>query len=86
VAEVARSFGIEDSSPLMAPLLAPEVISEVQAVSCLGRSVHVGVARRIVRMLMARGLIAAGATYGSAYSGVDGVAAAMESELGDSWS
>ncbi|KAL1530350.1 hypothetical protein AB1Y20_001258 [Prymnesium parvum] len=31
VAEVARSFGIEDSSPLMAPLLAPEVISEVQA-------------------------------------------------------
>lgn len=86
VVEVARSCGISETSPLMAALNAPEVMSEVQAVSCLGRGVHVGVARLIVRMLIGRGLITPGATYGSAYSGVDGVAAALEAELGETWS
>ena len=56
-----------------------------QAVSCLGRSVHVGVARALVRELLRRGVLAKGARYGSAYSGIDTFAAAVDVELEGSW-
>ncbi|KAL1525239.1 hypothetical protein AB1Y20_020106 [Prymnesium parvum] len=40
VEEVARSFGVAAHSRLMGALLAPEVMTAVQAVECLGRGVH----------------------------------------------
>ena len=40
VEEVARSLGITKASPLMRMLRSPTVLSEGQAVACLGRSVH----------------------------------------------
>lgn len=85
VDEVARAFGIASTSPLMTTLREPSVMTDAQAVSCLGRSVHVGVARLLVGDLLRRGAIHRGLTYGSAYSGVDGFAAALEGELGEDW-
>ncbi|KAL1503718.1 hypothetical protein AB1Y20_012190 [Prymnesium parvum] len=85
VEEVARGFGVPRGSPLMATLVAPDLLTAAEAVSCLGESVHVGVARLLVRALVARGLLAPGATYGSAYAGLDGFGAAMEEELGGAW-
>lgn len=85
VEEVARAFGIAGASPLTKALTDPAVMTAVQAVSCLGRSVHVGVARLILAALLRRRVIRPGLTYGSAYSGVDGVAAALEMELGARW-
>ena len=64
----------------MEGLTDPKVMSARQAVEALGGGVHVGVARQLVRDLMQRGWLAPGMTYGSAYSGVDTVAAAVEAE------
>ena len=83
--EVARAFGVPEDSRLMRALTTPGTITPTQAVRCLGRSVHVGVARAIVRTLMARGTLTRGLSYGSAYSGVDTFAAALEAELGGAW-
>ena len=77
--EVARGFMLPESSTLTPVLLGQTAIdgggrkrlSANQAVSCLGRSVHVGVARQLVKGLVAHGLLKRGATYGSAFSGVD---------------
>ena len=56
-----------------------------QAVSCLGRSIHAGVARQIVRELLTRGVIEPGLRYGSDCSGVDLFAAGVQAELGSQW-
>ncbi|KAL1520620.1 hypothetical protein AB1Y20_022194 [Prymnesium parvum] len=69
----------------MSALVEPDVMTAVQAVECLGRGVHVGVARCLVRDLVLRGLLARGATYGSAFSGLDCIAAAMDDELDGEW-
>ena len=86
---MARAFMIPETSALMPILLGQRRIGEgdgfllsaVQAASCLGRCVHTGVARQIVRELVRRGLIGCGASYGSAFSGIDTFAAAVEAEL-----
>ena len=86
VEEVARSFGIVDGSPMMEMLKVPRgVLSKNQAVACLGRSVSVHVARRIVALLVSRGLIARGLRYGSAYSGIDTFAVAVDEATGGEW-
>ena len=71
VEEVARGFGIPAACPLMAMLAAATPLSCNVAVDCLGRSIHVVSATRIVKMLAGRGLLARGLRYGSAYSGID---------------
>ena len=76
VEEVARGFGIPAACPLMAMLAAATPLSCNVAVDCLGRSIHVVSATRIVKMLVGRGLLARGLRYGSAYSGIDTFAAA----------
>ena len=61
--EAARAFMIPPTSTLMPVLLGQrrsdevgaKVLSASQAMSCLGRSVHTGVARQIVALLKARG-------------------------------
>lgn len=85
VEEVSRSMGVPPESPVMVPL-TDETFTAIQAVAALGEAVHVGVVRRLVRRLLEAGVLARGATYGSAYSGVDLVAAALEAELGADWS
>ena len=56
VQEVARGFMVPQESPLMRVLTEGNLLSAGEAVSCLGRAVHVGVARQIVVTLMRRGL------------------------------
>ena len=85
VEEVARAFGIPRASSMYAMLAAP-VLTCNQAVESLGRSVHVGCARAIVRMLLSQGWIAAGLRYGSMFSGIDTFAVGLEAELGEGWS
>ena len=85
VEEVARSFGVSDKSPLCAALFTEEAMTAVQAVACLGRSIHVGVARQLLRMLRAEGLLPSGLLYGSAFSGIDTFAAAVDEELEGDW-
>jgi hypothetical protein len=86
VQEVARSFEVPTVSPLMEALTSRRTMTAVQAVECLGRSIHVGVARRVVRLLIDEGAIAPGLRYGSAFSGIDTFAAAVDEELEGDWS
>ena len=86
VQEVARGFMVSHESPLMEVLVNENLLSAGEAVSCLGRAVHVGVARQIVVTLLRRGLLRDGLTYASAFSGVDTVAAAVEAEMPGNWS
>ena len=86
VQEVARGFGVPAIGPLMKMLKAEEPLSPNQAVACLGRSVHVKSAARVVDTLMERGVLARGLSYGSAYSGIDTFAAAVEMATGGEWS
>ena len=92
VEEVARSMGVPVASPVMGPLLGGPLADGIdrveasEAVGALGRAVHVGVVRTIIRYLMRRGVISKGATYGSAYSGIDLAATAMEEEMSGEWS
>ena len=87
VNEVARAFEIPTSSALSAVLLAdaPASLTPNQAVSCLGRGIHVGVACCILETLKARGLLSGVVRYASMFSGIDTVAVAMEHVLGASW-
>ena len=85
VEEVCRGFGVHAESALMRTMRDKRLLSDNQAVACLGRSVHVGVARCIVAELRERGVLPEHVRYGSAYSGVDTFAVAMEAELGASW-
>ena len=83
VGEVARSFGIPRVSRVFRMLMSDSYLSPIQAVSCLGAAVHVDVARVLVRHLRDRGLLSPGVRYGSACSGVDTFACALEAELRD---
>jgi hypothetical protein len=89
VEENARAFMVPRLSSLMGVLTTPKsqggLLTDIQAVSCLGRSVHVGVARQIVLLLKARGLAYRGMRYASAFSGIDTFAAALEQEFGDNF-
>jgi hypothetical protein len=93
VEEVSRAFGVPAASPVMAPLLGrllPEERKEdemtaIQAVGALGEGVHVGLCKRLVAMLADRGVIGPGMRYGSAFSGIDLVAAAVEEVFGANW-
>jgi hypothetical protein len=90
VQEVARGFMLPAGSMLTRVLTTEKInggpLTAIQAVSCLGRSVHVGVAHQIVRLLKARGLAYGGMRYASAFSGIDTFAAALELEFGDNFS
>jgi hypothetical protein len=84
VEEVARSLMVPARCPIMRMLRSP-ALTEIQAVSALGRSVHVGVARSILAALIEEGVLHAGITYGSAWSGIDVFAAAVDEELKGKW-
>ena len=86
VEEVARGFQVPTGSPLMRMLSNTKELTTIQLTSCLGRGVHVGVARRLVSMLVLRGKLSRGMTYGSAYSGIDTFAAAVEAEFSGDFS
>ena len=85
VEEVCRSMGVPRSSPVVGALIAEDTCTAIQAVSALGDAVHVGAVRRLIRHLADAGAIAPGLTYGSAYSGVDLVAAAVDAEMDGDW-
>ena len=91
VEEVMRSFGVPSDGPLWYTLQLREgMLSPQQAVNCLGRSIHVGVGRRLVATLRDRGLLTAEVNgpflrYGSSFSGIDTFAAALDAELRDPW-
>ena len=65
----------------MTTLGDPKIGTAREAVTWLGRAIHVGVARCFVRELLRRGWVQPGVLYGSAYSGIDTFAAALEAEL-----
>jgi site-specific DNA-cytosine methylase len=79
VEEVARGYMVP-RGPLLR-MLRSTVLTEAQAVGHLGNAVHVGVARQLVRHLVERGSCMAGLRYGSAFSGIDSFAAAVDAEL-----
>ena len=82
VQEVMRSFGVPAQSSLWKALVREGLLTAPQAVSCLGRSVNVSVARQVVATLIQSGALAPGLSYGSAFSGIDTFAAAVEEETG----
>ena len=81
VEEVGRCMGLEEGCPLMATLSDESVLTPNQAVTCLGRGVHAGVAKQVTRWLLAQGRIPARPTYGTAFSGVDLFAAGLNSSF-----
>jgi hypothetical protein len=83
VREVARAFGIRDASPLAIALEG--VASPTNAVKWLGKSIHAGVATRLLQHLKCMGLLPGHITYGSACSGVDTFAAAVDMVWPDAW-
>jgi hypothetical protein len=85
VQEVMRAFMVPEACGLWRALTDPRWLTAVEAVSALGRGIHVGVARAIVRTLVEEGTLGPGLTYASAYSGVDTFAAAVEAELCGAW-
>ena len=86
VEEVMRAYGIPAGSDLWRSLLAPKgVVSAPQAVSCLGRGVHVGVAHRIMVTLLEGGKLTLPLAYGSAFSGIDTFASAVDKATGGLW-
>jgi hypothetical protein len=89
VEECARAFMVPTGSTLMRILTTTKAdggpLTAIQAVSCLGRSVHVGVAHQIVLLLKARGMAYKGMRYASAFSGIDTFAAALELEFEDNF-
>ena len=82
VEETARACGVPDGSPLHRALAH---LTPIQAVSALGDGVHVTVAEYIVAKALA-GLPPVSSScpirYGSALSGIDGLAAALHSASG----
>jgi hypothetical protein len=84
VEENARALEVPPFSPLMVGL-GSNCLTAIQAVSALGRGIHVGAARSVLRPLVTRGTLRAGMTYGSAWSGIDTFAAAVEAETGGEW-
>ena len=85
VEAVARACGLAAGSPLMETLSTPGVLTPCEAVSSLGRSVHKGVAKQLLLELVGRGCLGPGLTYGTAYSGIDVFAAAVEEVTEGNW-
>ena len=86
VEETMRAFGIPAGSRAWKELRSSQcLLGAAAAVSCLGRGIHTGVARQLVKKLVADGTVAPGCTYGSAFSGLDTFASAVEAELGRDW-
>ena len=85
VEEVCRSCGLASPNPLRHMLTSPDVLTPIQAVSCLGRGIHVGVALQLLRQLKSEGLLKSGLSYGSSYSGIDMFAAALDYEMNGEW-
>ena len=80
--EVTRAFGVRDESPLTSALLA---INPITAVETAGRGIHAGVAARILRLLDTEGHLPGAVRYGSACSGVDFFAEALEIVRPGNW-
>lgn len=87
VEENARAMDVPRGSSLMRGLrLAGKgAFTALQATGALGRGIHVGAARGLIRPLVTRGVLRPGMTYGSAWSGIDMFAAAVEEEMGRHW-
>ena len=84
VPEVARAFMVPDGGPLWEGLMS-RVVTAREAVTLIGKGLHVGVARAILRPLVDAGVLSRGMTYGSAFSGIDMFAAAVDAELEGQW-
>ena len=76
----ARACELPEDSPLWAVLCDSETVSPIQAAMLFGNSVSVGVMRALVRVLIEEGSIGASPTYGSAFSGMDTIMAALAAE------
>ena len=76
VHEVARAFGLRDTSPLTIAL--GECARPASAVQMLGRAIHAGVALALLRTLDRSGLLPPRVRYASACSGIDTFAEAVD--------
>ena len=84
VQELARSMEVPEGGVLWHGLSCPR-ISTIQMGEAIGRGVHTGVARSLLRPLVQDGTLRPGMTYGSAYTGIDTFAAAVDAEMGGNW-
>ena len=84
VQEVARAFMVPEGGPLWCGLTS-RVVSARDVVTLMGKGLHVGVARAILRPLVLAGVLRPGMTYGSAFSGIDMFAAAVDAEMEGRW-
>jgi len=82
IEEVGRSMGVAADRPIMRNLVRKRIVTPCQAVTMLGRGVNVPVARALIAQLMSEGYIGRGVRYGSAYSGIDLIAEALDQETG----
>ena len=83
VREVCRVMGVRDDNPLSAAL--QRVRCPTNAVSFLGRAIHVDIAKTILTFLKGMRVLPDTLTYASACSGIDTFAAAVHDMWGDSW-
>jgi hypothetical protein len=83
VREVCRVMGVRDDNPLSSAL--QRVRCPTNAVSFLGRAIHVDVAKRILTFLKGMRVLPDQLTYASACSGIDTFAAAVHDMWGDAW-
>ena len=83
VREVCRVMGLRDVNPLSAAL--QRVRCPTNAVSFLGRAIHVDIATRILTFLRGMRVLPDQLTYASACSGIDTFAAAVHDMWGDTW-
>ena len=83
VREVCRVMGVRDDNPLSAAL--QRVRCPTNAVSFLGRAIHVDIAKVILTFLKGMRVLPDTLTYASACSGIDTFAAAVHDMWGDSW-
>ena len=87
--ELASSLDVPDDLPLREAIrgaVAANEITERQACMALGEAVHAGVVEEIIRALVADGGLPPGPpSYGSAFSGFDLFAAAMDRVFRDEW-
>ena len=87
VEETARACGVADGSPLHRGLRAGGGLTVRQATRALGEGVHVHVAKHVVGLALQDLLPRAEGspfTYASAFSGLDGIAAALHEHLAGS--
>ena len=83
VREVGRAFGLREESPLMSALC--ESPCPASAVAVAGRAIHAGVARLILTKLRSDAVLPTVITYGSACSGADFFAEAVDALWGRQW-